>query len=605
MIASVTAQDSVLLASQALGRGETARSVALMRAAVEAQPDSTNYYALGRCQRAALDEEGAEASYREALRLQPDYTDAWISLGILLRARQQCAESIECQRKALSLDPDNFTARLNLGNALLSAGRDAEAEAAFRATLVANSACAEAHQNLARLLVARKETTAAAKHYAAALAGNPHYFEAAQGFGELLLAAEQPEDAIAPLSLASKLKPRDTSTRRKLGHALSGAGRYSQAIAEFEGVLQTLPRDHDTRYDLALAQFYSGQYTRPRATLEDLLSHSTDPFVSLAYASLLLRAGEFRRGWPHYSARWKTQEPGKRVFPEPEWNGENLAGKTLLIAREQGLGDEIMFASIFPQLLSEAAHCIIECEERLVPLYRRTFRGATIFGVPKDDPRWTERLDAQRGALPRFDCWVPLGDLGGLRRNEPCDFPRHSGYLEPDPARVQFWREKLAATGTPVVGIGWRGGTQRSRTRERSLSLDDLKPLLFLTGIRFVSLQYGPCADEVSAFSRTHGISIDHWQESIDNIDDYAALIAALDLVVSVCSAVIHLGGALGKPVWVLAPQVPEWRYGREGERMIWYPTARLFRQDKSRTWQTPVRQVRRELASLYGRSAQ
>ena len=564
-------------------------------------PDAGKLYAHGRQQRALQDPEGAEASYRAALELRPDFVEAWISLGILLRATQRVDEAVTCHQRALELDPQNLVARLNLGNALLSLNRVAESADAFRYVVERDPACTEAHNNLARALLAQNDKAGAQRHFAEALLLNPRYFEAAEGLGRLLADAAEHEAAIEPLRIATQLRPRDVPLRLLLGRALSNAGRYDAAIVEFETVLRHRPGDRDARYDLALSQFYSGQYTKPRATLEALIADAGDEFVSLAYSSLLLRAGEFRKGWQHYGARWKTQEPGLREFPKPVWQGESLAGRTLLILREQGLGDEIMFASIIPELIAEAEHCIIECEDRLVPLYRRTFPTATIFGVPRLDERWYERLDAARASLPRFDCWIPLGDLGRFRRNEPGDFLPHAGYLRADPARVEAWRQRFAAEpGALHVGIGWRGGTKVSRAGERSLSLETLHPLLSVPGVRFVSVQYGPWPrEEIPAFAAASGLRIDHFQAAIDDIDEYAAMVSALDLVVSVCSAVIHLAGALGHPTWVLAPQVPEWRYGREGQGMIWYPSVRMFRQDESRSWSRVVSGARRELTKI------
>lgn len=577
-------------------------SLQLLRDAVSADPtNADHHYALGRCQRALHDDVSAEASYREALALNPNLTEAWISLGILLKHLGRLEEAEAAQRAALRIEPQSFLAHLNLGNALHAQRRTDEAVSALRACLRAKPDCAEAHNNLGRILLDGGQRAEAAPHFIEALRINPRYFEAAAGVGAALLQADQYEVAIEPLNLAHSLRPQDIEARRSLGRAMSGAGEYLRAAAQFESILRDAPQDRDARFDLALALFYSGQYTRPRAMLEALLAQQHDDFTAMAYSSLLLRAGEFREGWKHYESRWALGDPSARAFPEPRWHGESLLRKTLLIAREQGLGDEIMFASIIPEVLPLAAHCIIECEQRLVALYRRSFPGATIFGVGHTDPEWHTRLDAARDSLPRFDCWASLGDLARLRRNKLVEFPRHHGYLSVDGTRVREIRERLEArSGSALkVGIGWRGGTARSRASQRSLTLENLRPLLTMPGIHFVSLQYGSCTDELDAFQRSSGIKIDHWQETIDDIDAYAALVSSLDLVISVCSAVIHLSGALGRPAWVMAPMVPEWRYGRESESMIWYPSIRMFRQDKSRDWGKVIGNVKRSLAKL------
>ena len=177
----------------------------------------------------------------------------------------------------------------------------------------------------------------------------------------------------------------------------------------------------------------------------------------------------------------------------------------------------------------------------------------------------------------------------------------HRGYLRADPTKVDRWRARLAALGPgPAVGISWRGGTARTRTERRSLSLPALLPLLREAGFHFVSLQYGPdAAAEVARFAAESGISVHHWQEAIDDYDETAALATALEAIVSVCTAVVHLGGALGRPVWVATPRVPEWRYGTSGERMPWYPSVRLLRQAEGEGWTPVIDALRRQLTVL------
>jgi tetratricopeptide (TPR) repeat protein len=570
-----------------------------MLSATQSPADADALYELGRGRRASRDDAGAEENYRQALLVRPAFPEAWISLGILLKQKGQLAEAEAAQRNALQYDPDNFVALLNLGNVLRAQRRSDAAEAAFRASLAANPQCAEAHNNLGRLLLDQDRRVDAAPHFLEALNLNPNYFEAASGISEALLQADQFAAALKPLQQAHALRPNDLKVMRDLGRAYTGVCDYPRAAALFEQLLAKNPDNPLARLDLALVQFYSGQYTRPRTTFEALLADGPDGHIGMAYSSLLLRAGEFREGWKHYESRWQMgKEPGLRNFPEPRWQGESLLGKTLLLTAEQGLGDEIMFASIFPEILRLADHCIIECDERLVPLYRRSFPGATVFGVNNADVDWHTRLDAARASLPRFDYWAPVGDLGPRRRNEAADFPRHPGYLQADAARVREFRERLQTRGGNglKVGIGWKGGTRASRSVLRSMELKDLQPLFTLPGTHFVSLQYGKCQGELDAFARESGVAIDHWQADIDDIDAYAALISSLDVVLSVCSAVIHLGGALGRPSWVMAPLVPEWRYGREAESMIWYPSVRMFRQEKSSEWGKVIANVRRAL---------
>jgi hypothetical protein len=182
-----------------------------------------------------------------------------------------------------------------------------------------------------------------------------------------------------------------------------------------------------------------------------------------------------------------------------------------------------------------------------------------------------------------------MGSLPLYLRKREEDFPRHPGYLKADPARVAYWRQRLAGLGTGLkVGISWRGGTSKTRIRSRSIPLADWLPVLQQHGVDFVSLQYGDVADELEQLQQQHGIALPHWQDAIDDYDETAALVSALDLVVSVCTAVIHLSGALGREVWILTPATPEWRYTFHGDSLPWYPSSRLYRQAVIGEW-SPV----------------
>jgi hypothetical protein len=281
------------------------------------------------------------------------------------------------------------------------------------------------------------------------------------------------------------------------------------------------------------------------------------------------------------------------------WDGAPIAGKTLLIYGEQGFGDQIMFASCFHEAIERAGHCIIECDPRLVTLFRRSFPSAVIeASAPSgESPAWAAQVQA-------VDCQIPMGSLPGFFRKRWEEFPRHAGYLRAAPERVAYWRARLDALGPgPKIGLSWRGGIPATRRHLRSLALEELLPLLRLPA-NFVSLQYGNCSDDLDRLRRDYGLILPHWADAIEDYDETAALVCALDLVISVCTAVIHLTGALGKPVWILVPAVAEWRYLDRGENLPWYPSARLFRQTEAGRWHEVLERMGKELAQLPGSMA-
>jgi tetratricopeptide (TPR) repeat protein len=545
--------------------------------------EAEQYYTLGRAHKARNDLSAAEQAYRHSLRLRPDYLDAWVSLGIVLRATGQLAEAEACQCEALQLDPHSFLALLNLGAVLSSLARFTEAADCFRRAIAINPRSAKAHCNLGIALVQLREPEATLQ-LDAALRIDPDFFEAAEALGKALLEIGAFEHAIESLSRARRLRPDSLDIQLMLAAAYFGARRFEAARTEYERMLLENPGIPAALSGLATVYAEQGEYAKPRALYEQAIAQQPDYHQARAnYAWLLLRHGDFARGWDFYESRW-IGTPGaagfERGFAAPRWQGEPLAGKTLLITREQGFGDELLFASVFSEVLREATHGIIECDVRLETLFRRSFPSATVFGVGGNEPRENRAVERKLDQLPRFDYWTPSGSLPRYRRRNAEDFPRHEGYLQAHAERTVHWKARLDALGHGLkIGVSWRGGTPRSRNGLRSLTLERLAPVLKAPGVHFVNLQYGQCRGEIDSFSGMRGVPIHHWAEAIEDYDETAALVSALDLVVSVCTAVVNLGGALNRPVWVMAPLVPDARYGCEGRTTIWYPSVRVFRQ--------------------------
>jgi hypothetical protein len=258
----------------------------------------------------------------------------------------------------------------------------------------------------------------------------------------------------------------------------------------------------------------------------------------------------------------------------------------LLVYAEQGVGDEIMFASCLSQLISDAASVTIECDQRLATLFARSFTSATVHGRTRDaDLEWLQ-------LLPAHDAQIAIGSLPQLLRKSADEFQPDAGYLVPDRERVEKWRRRLTVAGDAwTIGLSWRGGTRKTRGTLRSLELTDFLPLAMSGQRRFVCLQRGDCSAEIEML-RAAGMNIDYWPEVLDDLEETAALIAALDLVISVDNTMVHLAGAMGKACWTLLTHVPDWRYGVAGGTMPWYPSLRLFRQSSDRTWPPVVSAV-------------
>ena len=378
---------------------------------------------------------------------------------------------------------------------------------------------------------------------------------------------------------------------KSLGFIYRRTHRAAQALACYENAIALQPRDVESIANRAIALQDLGRLEDAVAGYEAALAIDPNYVLARFHRSLaLLAKGNYAEGWRDYELRLVSSENPLPPPAAPRWDGSKLEGRSILVRGEQGIGDQIMFASCLPQLIADAGSCTFECSPKLVSLFERSFPEARVRAGGAEDPR-----------APRPDFEVPLGSLASHYRRSAQDFPRHSGYLKADPVRTREWRSRLAALGPGLkIGISWRGGTAVSRVALRSIPLEAWERVFALPGVRFVSLQYTEgAASELAALARNGGPDVTHWQEAIDDYDETAALVAALDLTVSVCTSVVHLAGALARPVWVLTPQAPEWRYGTRGEAMPWYPSARLFRQERLGEWEPLLRRVAGELHAL------
>jgi tetratricopeptide (TPR) repeat protein len=503
----------------------------------------------------------AQTRLAAALACNPNSARAHADLGNVLRLVGDTAGAAASYETALALDPGLAAAWNNSGLLHLAADRLVEASAAFMHALQCEPAFAEALRNLVGTMTKLGQHAELRSKLESMLAQDQGNAEvhAALGFVELRHFAA-PERALIRFDRALELGLGHAEFLVNRGIALHDLGRIEDAVASYDAALAADPGYQLARFHRALARLIEQRF--------DL-------------------------AWDDYEARLVLPVVPARRFDYPQWNGEELAGKTLLILAEQGLGDEIMFASCFAELVSRAQHCVIDCSPKLAPIFKRSFPQAVVHGGTQfEGPSWL-------AGLPRPDFQIRAGSLPRLLRSSLSAFPVHQGYLAADPQKVQNWRDRLAARGGGLkVGVSWRGGTAQSRGGLRSLKLDDMAPIFAVPGLHFVSLQYDAGSQEVAAYCAHSGHALDYAAEAMDDYDETAALVAALDLVVSVCTAVIHLSGALATPVWVMAPLVPEWRYGIRGESMPWYPGNRVLRQTAPADWGGVIGRVAVELAA-------
>lgn len=530
-------------------------------------------------------------------------------------------------RIALVREPRSAQANHLCGRALIELDRHVEATPYLNAAATADPALAEAHSDLALVMLKAGDYQAAERYCRQAVTVQPKEPRYRVHLAEILESTGRDKEALDELLIAQEYAPEQVDVLQQLILKLDQLGMYTEALHIAERSHVELGETFETCFFLAYARYSTGDLQGAVDAGSRAISFRKDvPGIYVTLGSALLSLGKieeaaasykralkvlpdypdamfhlgmlnlmrgrYRDGWTGFEYRFKIRRAIRRRC-EPRWNGTSLHGRTLHVMREQGIGDDIMYSSCFPQLISDAKHCYIECEPRLEKLLARSFPGATF--IPIVD-------NAIKDAVLRrddFDVRIFSASVPGYLRNSVRDFPQHQGYLKASPERSAYWQEKLAALGEGLkVGISWRGGTVYTNRKRRTLTLDTLRPLLAQPGVHWVNLQYGERAAEIAGFKSAHGIEITDWPEAIDgDYDETAALVSGLDLVISVCTSVIHLGGALGRPVWVMVPHAPEWRYGVEGETMPWYPAVRLFRQTEAGSWDAVIKGVSEALS--------
>lgn len=543
--------------------------------------------------------------------------------------------AVQACQAVIAQMPRSAQANHLCGRALSELGRTADAVHCLRAAIAADPDLAAAHDDLAAALFQCGETGAAEACSRRAVTLCPDRLDFRLRLVEILEKAGQQVEAFAELSMAQELAPGRFDLLIRLFRTLSRLGMYPEAlriaeraiiengenfhtwyllaaarygVADMQGAVAACQKalGHDAcrpeaHVTLGSAFFALGRVADAAAAYQRALSIAPDsPDARFHLGLIQLMSGEYRDGWQGFEQRFRREKSRAMRPCTPAWDGSPLQGRTLRVMREQGLGDEIMFASCYPQLIGQARRCYIECEPRLEKLFVRSFPDAGFF--PLEDAV----AGLQADTVPEADVRIYAGSLPQYLRNTAEEFSAHDGYLKPDPLRVAHWRARLESLGPGLkVGISWRGGTVFTHRNRRTLSLKALLPVLSVPGVRWINLQYGEREREIAELRNMNGIEIIDWPEAIDgDYDETAALVSALDLVISVCTSVAHLTGALGRPAWVMTALVPEWRYGLRGSTMPWYPQVRLFRQTTQGDWEPVVSGIERALRQRIAGSA-
>ena len=537
--------------------------------------------------------DAAERQLRRALQIHPRSPEALNSLGLALRYQDRLAEAIAAFDRALSLRPNYAQALCNRGNALRLVKRPDQALESYDRALALDPNFADAFYNRGGVLEELQLWDDAVASYENAVALRPNFPQALTNLGNALFNLGQYEEALDKFNRSLEITPRDAATLTNRGNLYREVHRFDAALADHNAAIAINPGCADCFNNRAsvyrdLARFDEAIADYRRAMT--LVPGHVEARANLALTELLL--GDWEHGFDGYELRFRKRK-NRHCMPDnpaPKWAGETLAGKRVLLFAEQGYGDAIQFIRFVPLLLAKGARLTVQCQQRLQRLLATVAPGVA----------FVERARPEDG----FDYQIALMSLPHILGVRPETTPAAVPYLYSDAGRNELWRGRLGERCFKV-GLAWQGNPAGSIDNGRSIALKQFQPLTAIEGVRIISLQKNFGAEQLHALPpgmtvETPGFAFDDGE---DAFLDTAAIIAALDLVITSDTAIAHLAGALGKPVWIALKFVPDWRWLLDRSDSPWYPTARLFRQTRMDDWDGVVRDIADALVAVARRS--
>lgn len=539
--------------------------------------------------------------YRRAVRRTPDHADSFAQMASCLVAEGRLDEAIEAFQQAVAIRPDLISAHNNLGNALKDKGRLDEAAEAYRQTVRLNPTYASGYYNLGIVLAEQDKLEEAREAYLKAIDLKPDLDIAYNNLGNCLKRMSRIDEAIAAYQKAVALNPKCGSAWNNLGVCLLEKGlkaeskeahlqaiavtptddfrfnlgisyeaneEYDLAIKEYQTYLAAHPDHSNAWYNLGHAFSASGEHRQALAAYRKAISIKPDLANARYNAGItLLLLGQFADGWQEYEHRWEASDfpAKKRQTNKPQWDGADIRGKRIILHAEQGLGDAMQFVRYAPLVADLGAEVILECSPELGRLFN-SVRG--VKSVRSSYPS------------PPHEVHCPFLSLPDIFKTSLDTIPASVPYFGIDDEIAAPWKKRITKNGRVKIGINWAGQPNHRNDRNRSFTLGQLAPLAHAIDADFYSLQKGSAAAQ--ADSPPADMRLVNFSADIIDLADSAAIVEQMDLIITVDTAIAHLAGGLARPVWVIVPANPDWRWMLDREDSPWYPTMRLFRQQSN-----------------------
>lgn len=633
----ISATEALQVASTYVNGGRYTEAVALSQSILQSQPNNADaLHILGLSQFHLGQYENAEPSLAAAIKARSSDATIANSYALVLLAldkTDEAATRLEKFARKGKLTPAGLA---TLGDCRLRQNQPDKALACLRKALAKTPTLTAARVTYGEALKQSGDLAGAIKHYRELVQSTPSAYLAWRNLGLALQDAEQFEESIEALETYLARRPDDLQSRLSLAASFLQSAGFERALEEIDKVLEVSP-DHAEAWNnkgLALRsieRLADAENAFMRAIdLDPSMSEARTNLAHLAHdlrgidAALeifdraiasgcdvekahvdrgfpLLSEGRIREGWSEH--RWSEAPQDKRRGWRPHkgeyWSGQNLAGKTVLVWGEQGIGDEIIYASMIPNVIAQAGKVLIECDARLVPLYERSFVTAEVYArEPQIAPKLKQR---------EIDFHISVADLCPILRPDLAAFTDGQTYLSPNPSQREAIRKKYShrAEGLPLIGIAWRSG-RKNNAWLKSIPLREWHPIFEAGATNLISLQYGDLSEEIESAEREFGVSIfcDDQIDPLTDMDGFASQVAAMDLVITNSNTAAHVAGALGVPTWVMVPRSGSggtpWYWQREGAKCPWYNSVQLYRQTRFQNWESALSAVATDMAEFY-----
>ena len=539
----------------------------------------------------------AISDYNKAIFINPNSSEFYSNRGSTFKEMNLLEDALNNYNQALILDKNNYDIYYNRGNLFNDLNLEEKSNLDYNFFVNKTTKNIDLMIKQGRVLYKLKRFEESLQKFCDILSNDEDFVEALFLRGLVYTSLNRPLEALEDYAKAISINGNFSELYCNRGITFQSLNQLSDAILDFKKAILLDPNSAIAYYNCGNAYRDSGNITEAIIHFEKatvLNKNYNVAYLNHAFCSLSLR--EFSVGWDKYESR-----ANNRKFIENSIIGHadldvefsirnnqcDMVGKTIFVAAEQGIGDYIMFLSILPDLCLDASRVVCQLDHRLMDLFSRCFPDVTF--VRSDHLNTIAQMN--------IDKHIRMGSLGYTYRRELKDF---SGipYLTPNYERTADWQLRLPSNAGKIkIGISWQGGTEKTNGANRSMTLEQLKPLLDREDCTFVSLQYGEVEADVATFNegRTHKL-LCFPKRDINNFEDFAGLIGALDCVISVQNTTVHTCGALGKPCFAMLPFRPEWRYGASGDSMPWYKSVKLFRQTHDGKWSDVIEHISEEL---------